>query len=101
MKTISIDGKALISGSANKDQTTMYGSFREEQLQVFDPRVTRIHDDGLMRFWNDSHASTPFDGFDFKVPYDLVGPSGKKMTPREFISAVRGTVTLIYDATVH
>jgi len=97
MKTISADGQSVISGSANKDQTTMYGSFREEQVDVWDATSTKIHDDVLLAHWNDNE-STAFTGFDFQVPGNLKGFDGKPMTPQQFIALTRNIVSILFDA---
>jgi phosphatidylserine/phosphatidylglycerophosphate/cardiolipin synthase-like enzyme len=99
MKSISADGIQLISGSANKDQTTMYGSFREQQLHVYDKQATKIHDQVLLEHWNDPSKSSIFSGYDFEVPNNLIGSDGKPMTPKQFVGALRGFVSLLFDAT--
>ena len=97
MKTISADGQSVISGSANKDQTTMYGSFREEQVDVWDAAATKIHDDVLLRHWNDNE-STAFTGYNFQVPGNLKGFDGKPMKPEQFIALTRNIVSILFDA---
>ena len=97
MKTISADGQSVISGSANKDQTTMYGSFREEQVDVWDADATKVHDDVLLRHWNDNE-STAFTGYNFQVPGDLKGFDGKPMKPDQFIALTRNIISILFDA---
>ncbi len=100
MKTISADGQSVISGSANKDQTTMYGSFREQQVDVWDAEIAKVHDRILLGHWNDSE-SEEFRGFDFTVPHNLKGFDGKAMQPQQFIGLLRNLVSLLYDARQH
>lgn len=99
-KTMSVDGKFVIAGSANKDQTTMYGAFREAQLDVYDVEATRTHDDVFYEYWNNPELSHPFEKFDFEVPESLVGPDGKVLTPAEFIVTIRNVLSILYDWTV-
>lgn len=100
MKTMSSDGQSLISGSANKDQTTMYGAFREQQLDVFDVDGTKVHDDAFMAEWNDDAQTRPFGGFDFAVPYGLKGANGQPLTSAQFIGLTRNLVSILFDAQV-
>ena len=98
-KTISADGTFLISGSANKDQTTMYGSFREEQLHIFDAHVSSIHDEDFLRLWNDQNeTSEVFTHYDFVVPAGLKGFNGKPLTPDQFIRLLRNIISILFDA---
>lgn len=97
MKTISADGQSVISGSANKDQTTMYGAFREQQLDVWDAATTKIHDDVLLSHWTDQESEA-FTGYNFQVPHNLKGFDGKPMTPTQFIALVRNVVSVLFDA---
>jgi len=91
-KTVSMDGKYLITGSANKDQTTMYGAFREEQLDIAQSDAAIIHDQEFLKYWNDSDETSPeFDNFDFAVPFEM------KLEPQQFISLVRDLVSILYD----
>jgi len=91
-KTVSLDGKYLITGSANKDQNTMYGAFREEQLDIAQSDSAFIHDQEFLKYWNDSNESSPeFDNFDFTVPF------GIKLERPQFISLVRDLVSILYD----
>lgn len=99
MKTLSVDGKYVISGSANKDQTTMYGSFREEQLDVYDTASTKEHDRIFDEHWNNS--STPFTGFDFEVPQGLTGFNGEPLTQNQFIRLTRSILSLLFDTTIY
>jgi phosphatidylserine/phosphatidylglycerophosphate/cardiolipin synthase-like enzyme len=97
MKTISADGQSVISGSANKDQTTMYGSFREEQVDIWDAAATKVHDDVLLRHWNDNE-STAFRGYNFRVPGNLKGFDGKPMKPDQFMALTRNIASILFDA---
>ncbi|OFZ48747.1 MAG: hypothetical protein A2381_05350 [Bdellovibrionales bacterium RIFOXYB1_FULL_37_110] len=91
-KTISMDGKYLITGSANKDQTTMYGAFREEQLDLAHSDAALIHDREFLKYWNDSdETSAEFTDFDFQVPL------GIKLDNQQFISLVRDLISILYD----
>lgn len=97
MKTISADGLSVISGSANKDQTTMYGAFREEQVDVWDAETTRVHDEVFQKHWA-GQESEAFTGYNFQVPYNLKGFDGKPMSPTQFIALVRNVVSVLFDA---
>jgi len=99
-KTISVDGKFVIAGSANKDQTTMYGAFREAQLDVYDAQAVKVHDDVFYEYWNNPELSHPFEKFDFEVPEGLKGPDGKVLTPAEFVVTIRNILSILYDWTV-
>ena len=91
-KTISMDGQHLITGSANKDQTTMYGAFREEQLDIAHSDAALIHDQEFLKFWNDSdETSAEFEDFDFTVPL------GIKLDDQQFIALVRDLISILYD----
>jgi phosphatidylserine/phosphatidylglycerophosphate/cardiolipin synthase-like enzyme len=98
MKTISVDGRFLITGSANKDQTTMYGAFREQQLDILDIEATKEHDRTLMLYWNDPKESRPFNGYEFDLPSWVIGPDGQTMTAAQFIAALRNFVAILFDA---
>src|SRR5690606_22537343 len=92
-------GQHLISGSANKDQTTMYGAFREQQLEVYDESVTDAHDAKFEREWNSFEETYPlFENFDFEVPENMIGLDGNTMTPTEMIHFIRDFLSLLYDA---
>jgi phosphatidylserine/phosphatidylglycerophosphate/cardiolipin synthase-like enzyme len=102
MKTVSVDGKFVISGSANKDHNTMGGSFREEQLDVFDPEAAGIHDAAFHKHWNSSEESSPeFTKFDFKVPNDLKALDGAPLTPADFIRIIKSLMNIMYDSSVY
>jgi hypothetical protein len=99
MKTISADGVNLISGSANKDQNTMYGSFREQQIEVYDVEVTKAHDNEFEREWNDRNETGPlFTGYDFSPPSSIKGFNGRPLNATEFIRLLRNIVAVLYDA---
>ncbi len=101
-KTISIDGKEVIAGSANKDQSTMFGSFREEQLEVIDQSAAKTHDDNFLTKWNSNEETKAFTHFDFEVPKIngnvVTGPDKKPLTPTEFIHILRDTISQLFDA---
>ncbi len=99
-KTISVDGKFVIAGSANKDQTTMYGAFREAQLDVLDAEAAKVHDDVFYEYWNNPDQSHAFEKFDFQVPDGLKGPDGKVLSPTEFVITIRNILSILYDWTV-
>jgi phosphatidylserine/phosphatidylglycerophosphate/cardiolipin synthase-like enzyme len=94
-KTISADGKYLITGSANKDQTTMYGSFREQQLDIFEPEVAAKHDKVFEHYWQ--NQTDDFRAYDFDVSF-LYGLDGKEMKPQNFIYYVRSLISILFDA---
>jgi phosphatidylserine/phosphatidylglycerophosphate/cardiolipin synthase-like enzyme len=98
-KTISVDGKFVIAGSANKDQTTMYGAFREAQLDIYDSTAAKVHDDVFYEYWNNPHLTFAFSGFNFKVPENFKGPDGKTLSPQEFIVTIRNILSIFYDWT--
>lgn len=102
MKTLSTDGRFVISGSANKDHNTMYGAFREEQLDVYDVTATKVHDDDFEAKWNDpKETSGVFTGYNFTVPLGLKGLDGRPLTAEEFIKLLRGIMGLLYDAQIY
>ena len=99
MKTISADGQNVIAGSANKDQTTMYGSFREEQVDVFDPEAANVHDASFIRQWESvGETSETFTHFDFTPPNGLKGFDGKALTAEQLIKLLRNVVAVLFDA---
>lgn len=97
MKTISADGKFVISGSANKDQTTMYGSFREEQVDVFDENAAKVHDKVFLAHWADAE-SEEFTGFDFQVPGGIKDLNGEELKSSDFIALLRDLISILFDA---
>ena len=98
-KTISADGKYVIAGSANKDQATMYGAFREEQVEIFDEVSTKIHDDNFNALWNDTHETTEsFKEFEFEVPPQIKGLNGKPLSAQEFIKLLRHIISILFDS---
>ena len=100
MKTISADGKFVISGSANKDQTTMYGSFREEQVDIFDEEATAVHDRVFEDHWENG-SYDDFQKFNFKVPFNLKGLDGKELSQEEFIALLRDVISIMFDAKMY
>jgi phosphatidylserine/phosphatidylglycerophosphate/cardiolipin synthase-like enzyme len=98
MKTLSVDGKEMLIGSANKDQTTMYGAFREHQVEVLNSESIKTHDDDFERTWNDPMMSSPeFVKFDFTVPSQFVGPDGKALTQKQFVGVLRDIISILFD----
>ncbi|MBI3534530.1 MAG: hypothetical protein HY072_03450, partial [Deltaproteobacteria bacterium] len=99
-KTISFDGETVIAGSANKDQSTMFGSFREEQLEAFDSEATKIHDQAFLdETWKNDPNTEEFDlnpkDFEFLAGYkDL---SGNQLTPENFLDLLRNMLSVLYD----
>lgn len=101
MKTISADGRCIVSGSANKDQLTMYGSFREEQIDTCDEQVTKVHDKAFLEQWSSpQETSEVFSTYDFQVPLNMKNLNGEPMTEEEFISLLRNLASIFYDATI-
>jgi len=94
-KTISADGKYLIVGSANKDQTTMYGSFREEQLDIANSELTGNHDKVFLQRWNSEKESTDFVAFE--VPFDTQKFLGKQMEQKDFMELIRSLVVILFE----
>lgn len=99
-KTLSVDGKYIIVGSANKDFNTMYGSFREEQLDVFDPKATKIHDILFQERWNNPNETYEvFTKFTFDLPPQLRGIDGKGLTREQFVATLRSAISVLFDFT--
>ena len=113
-KTLSVDSRYLIVGSANKDSLTMFGSFREQQVEVFDPETVAAHDRVFLKWWHnvDPRENYPLsrDQFEsyrydteyvfphaFKVPDYFVDFKGEQLEAKEFLSLARGIVKLLYD----
>lgn len=102
MKTISVDGSFVISGSANKDPNTMYGAFREQQVEIYDPVIAQLHDQDFENTWsNANESSAVWTEHNFEVPYGMKGLDGRELTPSEFVRLVRGVFGLLYDAQVY
>lgn len=99
MKTISADGKFVIVGSANKDQTTMYGAFREQQLEIYDTSATAEHDKVFYEYWNNPELTQNFDKFNFNVPPNFKTVDGKVLSPQQFIVTLRNILSIFYDWT--
>ncbi len=99
-KTISADGMSVIVGSANKDQSTMYGSFREEQLEVYDSVTAQAHDQMFKTRWNDlSETSTEFVDFDPKdFPQNIKGFDGKPLAPAVMFEILQNVISILFDA---
>jgi len=95
MKTISTDGKFVISGSANKDHTTMYGSFREQQVHVYDEAATKEHDRIFDEHWKEA---LEFDESKYQVPAQLKTLSGESMTVRQYLNFLRNLMSVLYDS---
>jgi phosphatidylserine/phosphatidylglycerophosphate/cardiolipin synthase-like enzyme len=101
LKTLSMDGLSVIAGSANKDQSTMYGAFREEQLEVWDKEATAIHDQVFMSRWNNltlEDKTENFNPYDFVVPAGLKGFDGTPLSPKDFLHLLREIVSILFDA---
>lgn len=95
-KTTSADGKYLIVGSANKDQITMYGAFREQQLHIASAAVAKAHDQTFLERWNSPEESEDFPLFDFVL--DSKGLTGKDLSEKEFIQLLRNLVLALFEA---
>ena len=101
MKTVSVDGQFVVAGSANKDNNTMYGAFREEQLDVADVASATVHDRVFESEWaSPSETSPEFQGYSFTVPHSLSGLDGKPLTPEGFVQILKGLIGVLYGATV-
>ena len=114
-KTLSVDGKYVIVGSANKDAMTMFGSFRDQQVEVFDPLTVAQHDKVFLEWWKnvdpekDFPASRkPFEktnnyDSEYVMPYNIVVPAhfidleGNRLSPKNFLRLIRGIVKILYD----
>lgn len=116
-KTLSVDGKFVIVGSANKDGMTMFGSFRDQQLDIFDVSTTAEHDAVFLRWWHNveplteyplsrnqfepySHETEHVQPFAFLVPDFFVDFEGKPLQPKDFLRVGRGLIKLLYDYVV-
>ena len=114
-KTLSVDGKYVIVGSANKDAMTMFGSFRDQQVEVFDPLTVAQHDKVFLEWWdnvdpekNFPASRKPFEktnsyDSEYVVPYNIVVPEhfvdleGNRLSPKSFLRLIRGIVKILYD----
>lgn len=121
MKSITVDGfdskgrrvgggmPVLIAGSANKDQVTMSGAFREMQVEVFSEAAVAEAD---RQFWKRYHGlfadaseeglgMEGIDPFDFKIPAEIqeifVKHMGREATPPEFIRFVRELIHRAFE----
>lgn len=102
MKTLSVDGQYVIVGSANKDFNTMYGAFREEQLDIFDPKATTVHDQLFIERWSNPYETSEiFTQYKFTLPSSLKGVDGKTLTPEHFVSLLRSAISILFDFTTH
>ena len=116
-KTLSVDGKFVIVGSANKDAMTMFGSFRDQQVDIFDPHTTNEHDAVFLRWWHNVDPRTEyplsrnqFEAYDYEteqvqpfaflVPDFFVDFEGKPLQAKNFLRVGRGIVKLLYDYVV-
>lgn len=116
-KTLSVDGKFLIVGSANKDSLTMFGSFRDQQVDVFDPSAVAAHDAVFLRWWHnvdprrdhplsrDQFSTSSYDTeyvqpLAFLVPSFFVDLAGKPLPAKDFLRVGRGIVKLLYEYVV-
>ncbi len=116
-KTLAVDGKFVIVGSANKDGMTMFGSFRDQQLDIFAAHTAAAHDEIFLRWWHDVDLSTDHPlsrdqfGVDrhateyvrplaFVVPDFFVDFEGNPLPPRDFLRVGRGLIKLLYDYVV-
>lgn len=114
-KTLSVDGKYVIVGSANKDAMTMFGSFRDQQVEVFDPLTVAQHDKVFLEWWNNVDPEKKFpasrkpfektNSYDseYVMPYNIVVPKhfvdleGNRLSPKSFLRLIRGIVKILYD----
>ncbi|MFN3455766.1 MAG: phospholipase D-like domain-containing protein, partial [Pseudobdellovibrio sp.] len=97
-KTLSVDGKFLISGSANKDFNTMYGAFREEQIDIFNPNLAAVHDKQFEEQWIKSNETgSVFQSYDFEVPSEVEQLLGLKLSPSQLIELLKEFINTLYD----
>ena len=116
-KTLSVDGKFVIVGSANKDGMTMFGSFRDQQLDVFSATATAAHDELFLRWWHNvdpnteyplsrdqfggySYATEYVRPFAFVVPEHFVDFTGNPLPAKDFLRVGRGIIKMLYDYVV-
>ncbi len=112
-KTLSVDGKHVIVGSANKDGMTMFGSFRDQQLDIFDASTTAAHDAVFLRWWRNveprtdhPHSRDQFEPYyhetEYVQPYAFVVPDffvdfeGNPLQAKDFLRVGRGLIKLLY-----
>ena len=116
-KTLSVDGKFVIVGSANKDGMTMFGSFRDQQLDIFDVNTTATHDEVFLRWWHNVEPLTDhplgrdqFEAYSYDTeyvqPYAFIVPDffvdleGNPLPAQDFLRVGRGLIKLLYDYVV-
>ena len=83
-KTLSVDSKFLIVGSANKDAMTMYGSFRDQQVTVIDTATTAEHDRVFLKWWDNvdpDSSNKPFS----RDQYGSYSYDTEKVNPYAFL----------------
>ncbi len=76
----------LVSGSANKDNMTLLGGFREFQLLVFDKLASAKHDCLFWARWDDPTKSEPAKPFEVILPPALIE---RGMTPKAFVNILK------------
>lgn len=86
----------LVSGSANKDNMTMSGGFREFQVNIYDKISTIRHDCLFWQRWNDPSETRIADPYDFKVPADF---EKKEITPQKFVAMIKAAFLTAYNFT--
>ena len=113
-KTLSVDGKFVIVGSANKDGMTMFGSFRDQQLDIFDTSTAAAHDAVFLRWWHNvepltdyPHSRDQFEPYSYMTeyvqPYTFLVPDffvdfeGNPLPAKDFLRVGRGLIKLLYD----
>ena len=117
-KSLSIDSRYVLVGSANKDSMTMFGSFRDQQMGVFSPATAKEHDRIFLAWWENvdenrthplsrnqyydksSYDTEEVNPYAFQVPKFFVGFDGEQLQPKEFLRLTRGIVKLLYDYVV-
>jgi phosphatidylserine/phosphatidylglycerophosphate/cardiolipin synthase-like enzyme len=82
----------LISGSANKDNMTMLGGFREFQLQIFNHEASKAHDCLFWETWNNQELSTEATP-EVLLPKKLA----EKITGEQFLSSLKNLMINSYN----
>lgn len=83
----------LITGSANKDNMTMLGGFREFQLKVFDKTSSIKHDCLFWERWNSAQQTALAMPYDFTIPEKIA----EKTSQKEFIQILKTIFLSVYN----
>lgn len=84
----------MISGSANKDNMTMSGGFREFQVLVYDKLASSRHDCAFWSRWQNPDETEVAVANQFTVPPAL---ASKGVTPDGFLKIIRSVIIYGYN----